>query len=159
MIAERIVLIGSGVVLGLAVTALVLRRRLAIVMVTGSSMQPAFSPGDRVLVRRATLPRIRTGQVVVMEEPVTPGVWPAALGDRLLGGRAWMIKRVAAVPGEAVPVSIGVAAVLAEQTVPTGQLLVLGDNAAQSADSRVLGYIPADRLLGVVLSRLPGTGP
>jgi signal peptidase I len=40
-------------------------------------------------------------------------------------------------------------------TVPDGRLIVLGDNPAKSVDSRRLGYIPGDRLLGVVISSLP----
>jgi signal peptidase I len=34
------------------------------------------------------------------------------------------------------------------------EFVVLGDNAARSYDSRQLGYIPADRLLGVVRRQL-----
>jgi signal peptidase I len=35
--------------------------------------------------------------------------------------------------------------------VPAGQLVLLGDNHFLSYDSRSVGYIPADRLVGVVL--------
>src|SRR6185437_10241174 len=35
--------------------------------------------------------------------------------------------------------------------VPAGQFAVLGDNAESSLDSRSFGYIPAERLLGVML--------
>jgi signal peptidase I len=41
--------------------------------------------------------------------------------------------------------------------VPPGQLVVLGDNAAWSQDSRQIGYIPGDRLLGIVMRRLAGS--
>jgi signal peptidase I len=36
----------------------------------------------------------------------------------------------------------------AEVTVPPGQLLVLGDNRDDSADSRYLGFIPREKLIG-----------
>jgi type IV secretory pathway protease TraF len=39
-------------------------------------------------------------------------------------------------------------------TVPPGKLVVLGDNVARRFDSRQIGYVPADRLLGVVLRPL-----
>jgi len=38
--------------------------------------------------------------------------------------------------------------------IPPGKLVVVGDNAAWSQDSRQLGYFPGDRLLGVVVHRL-----
>jgi hypothetical protein len=38
--------------------------------------------------------------------------------------------------------------------VPPGKLVVLGDNAAWSHDSRQIGYIPGERLLGTVVSRI-----
>lgn len=38
--------------------------------------------------------------------------------------------------------------------VPPGMFMVLGDNAAWSHDSRVIGCVPAERLLGVVIRPL-----
>ncbi|GGU32893.1 hypothetical protein GCM10010178_26510 [Lentzea flava] len=38
--------------------------------------------------------------------------------------------------------------------MPVDSLLVLGDNLARSNDSRRLGYLPADALIGVVLRPL-----
>jgi type IV secretory pathway protease TraF len=66
-----------------------------------------------------------------------------------------MIKRVAAVPGEPVPEAVWPAvAAIGGQSVPAGSLVVLGDNTADSKDSRTIGYIPADRVLGVMLHPL-----
>ncbi|MGA5134617.1 S26 family signal peptidase [Streptomyces olivoreticuli] len=132
-----------------------LSRKLVVVTVRGSSMSPAFQDGDRVLVRRGPPPTV--GQVVVAERPVRGGVWPgdpvrSAAGVR---GRQWLIKRVEAVPGDRVPRAL---APMPQERVPPGRLVLLGDNRAVSVDSRELGYFPADRVLGVVLSR-PGARP
>jgi signal peptidase I len=136
---------------------LALRRLLAVVAVIGPSMQPTLFPGDRVLVRRAGLRGIRTGQIVVIEKPGAGGGWAAGPRRPPAGRREWMIKRVAAVPGElrppAIPGGDG-----AGPVVPAGRLVVLGDNPARSMDSRQLGYIPADRVLGVVLRSMHSAG-
>jgi signal peptidase I len=43
---------------------------------------------------------------------------------------------------------------VAEPTVPTGQLVVLGDAPHLSYDSRHYGYVPAGLLVGVMVRRL-----
>lgn len=126
------------VVVGLVAWALVQRRRLLVVTVHGVSMEPTYHSGDRLLVRRSRLARVRTGQVVVVRGAV------AAPNDPT-GGR--MVKRAVAVPGDPVPPQIPVP----DPVVPEGRLLVLGDNPARSNDSRRLGYLPAEALIGVVL--------
>ncbi|WP_262403066.1 S26 family signal peptidase, partial [Actinomadura sp. CNU-125] len=52
-----------------------LRRRFAVIDVSGASMEPAFRTGDRVLVRRVPPRRVRRGDVVVLRAPdgVPPG--------------------------------------------------------------------------------------
>jgi signal peptidase I len=119
-----------------------LRRSLAVVTVSGISMRPTFQPGDRVLARRVRPRALRRGQVVVVEAPPYDGrqVWWRAG----LGSRKWLIKRVSAIPGD-VPDGV---------PVPAGHLFVLGDNPAASGDSRLLGHLPVDRVLGVVVRRL-----
>jgi signal peptidase I len=67
-----------------------------------------------------------------------------------------MIKRLAALPGDPTPAPMFSApAHGAEPVVPAGKLVVLGDNAARSLDSRVLGYIAAERVLGIMIRTLP----
>lgn len=136
----------------------VVRSRLAVVEVAGPSMQPALSSGDRVLVRRAPLAELRSGLVVVVEQPDVDGRWelaPPRWPPR--GKRAWLIKRVAAVPGERRPAGVpppgrpALGAVPDDGLVPPGMFVVLGDNAALSLDSRVIGCIPAERLLGIMV--------
>jgi signal peptidase I len=119
---------------GLAVWA---RRRLVAVTVEGLSMYPAYRPGDRVLVHRRPLAAVRVGDVVVVERPVPGSGWEELPPfDGRLAGRHWNLKRVAAVG------------------VPPGTLVVLGDN-PHSEDSKQWGPFPGERLLGVVVTRLP----
>ncbi|MER6508659.1 S26 family signal peptidase [Nonomuraea sp. NPDC001636] len=137
----------TAVVVAVAALALLalawLRLRYLVVTVEGDSMLPTYQPGERVLVRRARPTRVRTGQVVVL----------ARMADE--GETRWIIKRLAAVPGDPIPREQIPALRDAPGTqVPAGRLVVVGDNPAQSFDSRVSGYLRADRLLGVVLRKL-----
>lgn len=139
-----------------------LRRRIAIVTVEGPSMQPTLADGERVLVRRAGAGTPRRGQIVVIEKPGDDGGWHGRPQGWSLswpdGRREWLIKRVAAVPGDRRPDAMPERA--ARSPVPAGHLAVLGDNASRSFDSRQFGYVPADRILGVVCwSQKQHTGP
>ncbi|WP_222853773.1 S26 family signal peptidase [Fodinicola acaciae] len=115
-----------------------LRARYAMITVRGQSMSPAYAHGDRLLVVRRK--RCGVGQCVVF-------------ADRRREGRnGWILKRVAAAPGDPVPAQVRAA--VRDERVPAGQLVVLGDNAAHSTDSRQFGYVAVSRVLGVVLRRL-----
>lgn len=132
-------------------------RRLVAVTVSGRSMEPAHHEGDQVLVRRRAVPV--AGAVVVVERPpfrspwMEPPVAPGA-GPQVIYQRQWVIKRVAAVPGDRVPRD-GVPALAdaPSPVVPPGMLVLLGDNEAESYDSRQVGYFPAARILGTVAPR------
>jgi signal peptidase I len=151
---------GSAGVLAiaLALAAWVLRRKVAVVTIAGESMSPTYSSGDRVLVRRTRLGSLRRGVVVVIERPTLDGRWHTPPIGGSVGSRDWMIKRVVALPGDPWPDGSGRGpaepfgrAVPAGAPVPAGYFAVHGDNPAGSFDSRVFGYCPADRLLGVVV--------
>ncbi|MFC4116316.1 S26 family signal peptidase [Nonomuraea zeae] len=150
-----------------------LRRRYLVVTVRGESMLPTYRPGERLVLRRTPPRSLRTGQVVVLTEagasrPGTPLSGPRAPADGgtlLSGQRApadgtgtgphLIIKRVAAVPGDPIPRDTVPALRTAPGThVPAGHLVVLGDNADRSHDSRHSGYLTTDRLLGVVLRKV-----
>jgi signal peptidase I len=134
--------------------ALALRKGFALVTVTGDSMMPALAPGDHVLVRRAHLGRLRPGQVVVVEAPGVGG-YGAAPPSGPASHHEWMIKRVAAVPGDPRPeIDLPATAGPPGRPVPPGKFVVLGDNTAWSHDSRHIGYIPGDRLLGIAVHRI-----
>ncbi|CAM5304762.1 S26 family signal peptidase [Streptomyces abikoensis] len=153
---RRAAAVAAGLALGGAVA---LTRGLVVVTVRGTSMAPAFRDGDRVLVRRG--PRPAVGQVVVAERPAGGGTWPGppvrpGAGAAGVRGRDWLIKRVAALPGDPVPRdrvrSLGAAP---ERYVPPGKVVLLGDNGKVSFDSRDVGYFPLDRVLGTVVTRSP----
>ncbi|AYN39609.1 signal peptidase I [Streptomyces dangxiongensis] len=135
------------------VLMVVARRRLIVVDVEGLSMQPEYEPGDRVLVRRGVIPR--RGQVVVVKRPaVDLPEWakPLAVPEerRSVTAQGWMIKRVAGTSGD----SWWSQETGTEHLIPEGHLYLLGDNPERSLDSRLIGLIPVDQLLGTVWKRL-----
>lgn len=125
------------VVVLLLAAVLAARRWLRLVRVSGASMAPTLSDGERVLVlRRRRQPR--KGSIIVF-----------SYGGELL------IKRVVACPGDAVPesVRVGSSPAARDRVVGERQLVVLGDSGV-GTDSRVFGYVPFDSVLGVVVRRL-----
>ena len=128
--------VAFAVTLTVAVAGLI-RRTLLVVTVRGASMRPTYADGERVLVWRATY-RVRPGQVVVFGD--TPP------------GRSLLIKRIAAVPGDAVPFAFTTA--VSAGHVPPGHFLVIGDNPPASVDSRDFGFLNRRRLVGRVVRRL-----
>jgi signal peptidase I len=61
-------------------------------------------------------------------------------------GLEWLVKRLAAGPGEPAPDD--------DRVVPADRMVLLGDNPAHSTDSRQVGYFAASDLLGVVVRRM-----
>ena len=123
------------------------RRRLVEVTVRGASMAPTLRDGDRVLVRRTAGARVRRGQIVVLEHPDADGKYRAQARDR----RIWMIKRCAAATGDPVPAGMPERCGTVNGRVPSGVLTVLSDNLSHPNDSRRFGFLPHDRVLGVVV--------
>ena len=113
----------------LAAIGVLLSRSVHRIEVVGTSMEPTFLPGDRlVLVGRPWRPLAwpRPGQVVAVRDPRLP--------DRIL------VKRVGAVERGA------------------GTLEVLGDAPGASTDSRAFGPVPRSSLVGRAVYRYAPVG-
>jgi signal peptidase I len=148
--------IAPGLVV-LALLAVVLVTALEPLRVTSRSMSPTLGTGDQVLVDKLT-GRWRppaVGDVVVFRDPV---------------GDALVVKRVVALAGQTVGIEDGelvVDSVVRREpqvdvsridstyfgpvTVPPDAVFVLGDNRAESIDSRTFGAIPVGDLVGRVI--------
>jgi signal peptidase I len=139
------------------------------VMRVGSeSMEPTIPAGAIVLVDRWS-DGIDRMDVVVVDPP--DGVGPQ------------LVKRAVAVGGDEIAIEDGVLVVngspvcepsidpalidaeyFGPQTVPTGELFLLGDNRQTSIDSRAFGTVRADEVRGRVMARMwpspggPGAG-
>jgi signal peptidase I len=139
-LALAALLVGSGVIAWA-------RRTWLLITVDGPSMLPNLRPGDRLLIRRVPAGRVSVGDVVLAERP--PG--DSWLNTDAPAGR-WVLKRVAALPGDPVPPGSLSVPASADGRVPPGQFILLGDNYADSVDSRLLGPCPGRRILGVTVS-------
>jgi signal peptidase I len=149
-------------VLALAVVAVVALRLFVLepFRIPSDSMAPTLRPGDQVLVDKRAYRDAdpRRGDLAVFRAPRT--------GEILL-------KRVVAVGGDTVGIEDGVLVVDGRRPrepyadpdaidsvyfgpvrVRRGTVFVLGDNRANSEDSRDFGAIPTGRLIGRVRARI-----
>ena len=129
-------------------------------IVSGESMEPALNDGDYLFLSRQAyhIGNVERNQIVVF--PVEED------NDKLY------IKRVVGLPGDRVKIQEGQLYVngtavdqsftkdgctpgdMQEITVPDGKIFVLGDNRANSTDSRVIGSQNIEDVTGVVFVRL-----
>jgi signal peptidase I len=130
-------LIAAGFAAG-AVSVLLIRRRSILITVQGHSMSPTYFDGDRLVVKRQRTCEV--GDVVVFR-----------LAEPMPGMPELLVKRVVAVAGDEIP--SGSMPPTGDLAVPPNRFIVLGDN-ARSLDSRRLGYIATEAMLGVVVRRL-----
>ncbi|MEV5707123.1 S26 family signal peptidase [Actinoallomurus sp. NPDC052274] len=158
----------AAAVVGLLVVAGVVtgwvRRRYLVATVDGPSMEPTLYSGDRLLVRRTR--RVRVGEIVVVRiqpptldapppDLVPEDELPEAPVERMHPDGFLFVKRVIAVAGDPVPVDrVPCLRDAPHPTVPPGALVVLGDNAATSWDSRDYGFVHAEQFVGVAVRRL-----
>lgn len=148
------------IVVALVVAYVVRTFLLAHFVVDGTSMATTLDTGDRVFVNKLSyvLHEPNRGDVVVLHQ-----ISGASERD--------LIKRVIALPGEEIEIRscnvyidgrlleepyLDAAATTAGNcggdtatiAVPDGHVFVMGDNRSGSQDSRVLGPIPSDELVG-----------
>ncbi len=148
-----------GGLLVAAGAAVALRRRFVVVDVEGNSMEPTVGFDDRLVVRRVRPAALRVGDIVVFERPYRDGpdgpwAWRPAAPERL-----WLIKRLAALPGDPAPSDVPGTGTGPGATVPAASVAVLGDNRDASIDSRAFGCVPLERVLGVAVRRYGQDGP
>ena len=147
-------------------------------VIPSGSMENTIMPGDRVITTHLS-PRpiaLRRGDIVVFKDPAN---WLANEGASHNSDR--LIKRLIGLPGDTVECAGGGAPIVINGvpidesaylkpgvepsrsafsvTVPAGRLFVLGDNRANSADSRAhkndgaQGLVPVDDVEGVAFVR------
>jgi signal peptidase I len=132
--------------------------------IPSGSMEPTLKVGDRVLVNKLSYDAhsVHRGDVVVFARPAndfTPGIKD-------------LIKRVIGLPGETVSGQNGAVYINGQRlkepwlpkndptapfpavVVPAGDYFVMGDNRGNSADSRVLGPIAGDLIVGRAFIRV-----
>lgn len=134
--------------------------------IPSASMEPTLQIGDRVLVNKLSYQfgDIDRGDLVVFKRPDLPAESAAIVRD--------LIKRVIALPGETIEAREGEIYIngkvlvepylpkgtlsenLPSQVVPAGRVWVMGDNRANSRDSRVLGAIDVDTIHGRAFVRI-----
>lgn len=142
-------------------TGLVLSVRenfLHVFAMTGSSMSPTFDEGDRILVRKDSY-RDRQPEHNDLVAFLNPA-----------NRRQTWVKRVIALPGDTLEIKEGTVHIngaaikevsgvhldkanLPPITIPDHHCYVLGDNRANSRDSRQIGPVPMIALVGKVISR------
>lgn len=147
-------IVGASVVTGLLLCHVLVAQ---VCVVSGASMQPTLAPGERVLVFKLASTYER-GDLVVFRNPDAP--------DELL------VKRVLALPREELSGSGGKLYVgqfliaepyalagttlgdLAPATVPDDHYYLVGDNRAESIDSRSFGAVARHLVVGKVVMSL-----
>lgn len=157
-----------AVVVGALVLALVVKTFLfQAFYIPSSSMEPTLERGNRVLVNKVSydLHDVNRGDVIVFElEP----------DEIAADGIKDLIKRVIGLPGDVIETRDGVVFIndepleepyladgmttgspsvgqnpgIERQTVPAGNVFVLGDNRSNSADSRYRGPVPIESIVG-----------
>jgi signal peptidase I len=151
----------SGVAVGVALLAALVLVRIFVAepfRIPSQSMEPTLRPGDQALVVKREGHTPTRGELVAFHSP---------------RGGAIMLKRVVAVAGDTVGLEDGVLVVNGRQVaepfvnheaidsvyfgpvrVKAGTFFAMGDNRANSEDSRDFGAIPDSSIIGRAVARV-----
>jgi signal peptidase I len=149
-------LLGQPILIAM-VLALGVRTAVGIYSIPTSSMEPTLRAGDHIVVTPYHKSIPQRGDVVVFRSPGDP--------------KELLVKRIVAVPGDLVESrqghlfvsgqESGAADAVVPQVVPANCYFVLGDNRANSFDSREWGVLSRSLLVGharLVLWASPSAG-
>ncbi|HEY3315855.1 MAG TPA: signal peptidase I [Bacillota bacterium] len=124
-------------------------------LVNGPSMQPTLYTGERLWLNKAIyhLRSPRRGEVIVFRNPKNPAKDYIKRAIGLPGDRVAIRDGVVYLNGQVFPenhLMIPQKSNYPETTVPPDSLFVLGDNRANSEDSRFasLGFVPLENVKG-----------
>jgi signal peptidase I len=162
------ILIEWGVILVVAVLASFLVRQYAVqtFFIPSGSMEPTLHVGDRILVNKLSVRfgTINTGDIIVFKAPPSEHCGDGDYND--------LVKRVIGLPGQTLTSKGNVVYVNGEAlkepwsyyptlspaikkiTVPANNYFVMGDNRANSCDSRFWGTVPRSDIIGKVFFRI-----
>jgi signal peptidase I len=151
----------SGVAVGVGLIAVLVLVRIFFAepfRIPSESMEPTLKPGDQALVVKRAGHDPKRGELVAFHSP--------------RGGEI-LLKRVVAVGGDTVGLEDGVLVVDGRKVsepyadpdaidsvyfgpvnVRPGTVFVMGDNRANSDDSRDFGAVPTDRIIGRAVARV-----
>lgn len=165
-IAKRVLAAGS------CVTSILLGLAFSLPRVQSVSMSPTLTPGQHLFVLRtrwlnSIITTINRGDIVILSGPEQTEPY---------------VKRIVALAGERIRISNGMVFINGhalhepyayypdakardkeawpydkqsyDLQIPTGALFVMGDNRAQSKDSRTWGPLPAEEIVGKVIGKL-----
>ena len=138
--------------------------------IPSTSMTPTLQVGDRIVVSKlsVTWGTINRGDIVVFKSPANVA---AQCQDP---PEAYLVKRVIGIPGDRLrnkgskifvngkllketwrhSTSFGPQNIQPNELVPEGQYYMMGDNHAESCDSRYWGTVPAASIIGKVVFRI-----
>jgi signal peptidase I len=166
--SRRRIAIEWAVILVVAVTASFLIRSYAVqtFVIPSGSMKPTLHVGDRILVNKLSIDfgSINVGDVIVFKAPPTEHCEDDGIAD--------LVKRVIGLPGQHLT-SKGntiyvngkalkepwtyfhtIGSPVGHVTVPKNSYYVMGDNRADSCDSRFWGSVPRSDIIGKVFVRV-----
>lgn len=157
-------LLETLIILVVAVLVAVLLRSFVVqtYFVPSGSMEPTIMPGDRIVVNKLSQ-GIHRGDIVVFARPPAEHCGSAPVPD--------LVKRVIGLPGERISSSGNQVLIngkpiaepwlpkpdplgkpITPETIPRGDYYVLGDNRANSCDSRYWGPVPGSLIVGKVVA-------